>query len=85
MLWTITQKKISEKIQFTLKKNLFLNKNFFNNPDEVLFRSLTMILQDFKWKILYQEVKKSDRLILLMSSQKIRQKQLLADVFLKNP
>ena len=56
-------------IYFKKTKSFFLNKNFFKSPDEVLFRSLTMILRDLSGKYYSPRGKKINRLILLMSSQ----------------
>ena len=56
-------------IYFKKTKSFFLNKNFFKSPDEVLFRSLTMILRDLSGKYYSPRGKKISRLILLMSSQ----------------
>ena len=50
-------------------KRFFLNNNFFKSPDEVLFRSLTMILRDISGRYYPPRGKKIDRLILLMSSK----------------
>ena len=63
-------KNIKENTIFFKKtKRFFLNKNFFKSPDEVLFRSLTMILRDLSGKYYSPRGKKISRLILLMSSQ----------------
>ena len=56
-------------IYFKKTKRFFLNKNFFKSPDEVLFRSLTMILRDISGRYYSPRGKKINRLILLMSSQ----------------
>ena len=56
-------------IYFKKTKSFFLNKNFFKSPDEVLFRSLTMILRDLSGRYYSPRGKKINRLILLMSSQ----------------
>ena len=56
-------------IYFKKTKSFFLNKNFFKSPDEVLFRSLTMILRDISGRYYSPRGKKIKRLILLMSSQ----------------
>ncbi len=56
-------------IYFKKTRRFFLNKNFFKCPDEVLFRSLTMILRDISGRYYSPRGKKIKRLILLMSSQ----------------
>ena len=56
-------------IYFKKTRRFFLNKNFFKSPDEVLFRSLTMILRDISGRYYPPRGKKIDRLILLMSSK----------------
>ena len=56
-------------IYFKKTKRFFLNNNFFKSPDEVLFRSLTMILRDISGRYYPPRGKKIDRLILLMSSK----------------
>ena len=56
-------------IYFKKTKRFFLNKNFFKSPDEVLFRSLTIILRDISGRYYSPRGKKISRLILLMSSQ----------------
>ena len=56
-------------IYFKKTKRFFLNKNFFKSPDEVLFRSLTIILRDISGRYYSPRGKKINRLILLMSSQ----------------
>ena len=56
-------------IYFKKTKRFFLNNNFFKSPDEVLFRSLTMILRDISGRYYSPRGKKIKRLILLMSSQ----------------
>ena len=54
---------------FKKNKSFFLNKNFFKSPNEVLLRSLTMILRDLSGRYYPPRGKKINRLILLMSSQ----------------
>jgi len=56
-------------IYFKKTRRFFLNKNFFKSPDEVLFRSLTIILRDISGRYYSPRGKKISRLILLMSSQ----------------
>ena len=75
-------KSASEALDFYAKKNIrdnttyfkktnlyFVNKNFFLNPEEVLLRSITVILNNLSGRHYAPRGKKISRLILLMSSQ----------------
>ena len=58
-------------------KSYFINKKFFLNPEEVLFRSITMILKKLSGRYYAPRGRKISRLILLMSSQNKAQKTTL--------
>ena len=91
-------KSASEALDFYAKKNIrdnttyfkktnlyFVNKNFFLNPEEVLLRSLAVILNNLSGRHYAPRGKKISRLILLMSSQNKLEKTTLGGcVFEKN-
>ena len=58
-------------------KSYFINKKFFLNPEEVLIRSITMILKKLSGRYYAPRGRKISRLILLMSSQNKAQKTTL--------
>ena len=60
-----------------------LKKNFFNNPDEVLLRSLSKILQNLSGRYYAPRGKKIKRLILMIKSQKKVQKTTLGGCVLQ--
>ncbi len=75
-------KSASNALDFYVKKNLnenttyfsntksyILNKNFFQNPHEVLLRSITMIFRDLSGKYYPPRGKKISRLLLSLSSK----------------
>ena len=65
-----TKKNIKENTTYFKKTNLyFVNKNFFINPEEVLLRSITVILNNLSGRHYAPRGKKISRLIRLMSSQ----------------
>ncbi len=64
-------------IYFKKTKSYFVNKNFFLNPDEVLIRSITIILKSLSGRYYAPRGKKIARLILLISSPNKGQKTTL--------
>ncbi len=65
-----TKKNISDNSTFEEKKGTyFLNKNFFNNPDEVLLRSIGSILRNLSGRYYAPRSKKLKRLIYSINSK----------------
>jgi len=65
-----TKKNISDNSIYEEKKaTYFLNKNFFNNPDEVLLRSIGSILQNLSGRYYAPRSKKLKRLIYSINSK----------------
>ena len=58
-------------------KSYYVNTKFFLNPDEVIFRSITLILKKLSGRYYAPRGRKISRLILLMSSQNKAQKTTL--------
>ena len=79
-----TKKNILENTTYIDKKyTYFIKKNFFNNPDEVLLRSLSKILQNLSGRYYAPRGKKIKRLILMMKSQNEVQKTTLGGCVLQ--
>ena len=79
-----TKKNILENTTYIDKKNAYFIKNFFfNNPDEVLLRSLSKILQNLSGRYYATRGKKIKRLILMIKSQKKVQKTTLGGCILQ--
>ena len=62
---------------FKKKQSYFLNKFFFLNPEEILLRSISMILNNLSGRYYAPRGKKINRLTLLMTSQNKAEKTTL--------
>ena len=79
-----TTKNILENTTYIDNKYVyFIKKFFFNNPDEVLLRSLSKILQNLSGRYYSPRGKKIKRLILMIKSQKKVQKTTLGGCVLQ--
>jgi tRNA(Ile)-lysidine synthase len=60
---------IENSISFKKKKSIFLNKEFFNKPEEIVFRSLTEIIQIVGGKYYPARGKKIDKTVELIRNK----------------
>ena len=66
----LTEKNIIENsITFEKKKSIFLNKDFFNQPEEIVFRSLTEIIKIVGKKYYPVRGKKIDKIVELIRNR----------------
>ena len=76
-------KNLKENVKIKNKNKIIINKIFFDQPEEIVFRSLSSILNTFSNKLKLTRGSKINNLIKTYKIQKIFTKQLYQAVYLK--